>query len=141
MNKVAKAEKKELVDHVKHIILKGLSFMLFFSISTAVYSQHEALKFNNLFDASSNPDVACYRIPSIVTATNGDLIVAIDERIPSCGHLKWSRNINIVMRRSSDHGSSWTEIERIIDYPDGKSASDPSMIVDAEKGIIFLGFN
>jgi len=76
-----------------------------------------------------------------VTATNGDLVVAIDERVPSCKDLRGSRDINIVIRRSSDRGASWTEMERIVDSPDGLSASDPSMIVDKESGEIFLFYN
>jgi len=96
---------------------------------------------HDLFNASENPGIACYRIPAIVTATNGDLVVAIDERVPSCNDLRGSRDINIVIRRSQDHGHSWTEIERVADFPDGKSASDPSMIVDRETGEIFLFYN
>lgn len=94
-----------------------------------------------LFQASTNPDVACYRIPALVTAGNGDLIAAIDERVPSCQDLRGSRDINIVIRSSSDHGKSWSDIQRIIDFPEGKSASDPSMIVDRESGEIFLFYN
>jgi len=85
--------------------------------------------------------VNCYRIPSLVTAPNGDLLVAIDERVPSCGDLKWSRDINIVMRRSSDGGQTWSDIQRVADFEDGRSASDPSMIVDQETGEIFLFYN
>lgn len=77
----------------------------------------------------------------MVTAPNGDLIAAIDQRVPSCGDLKWNNNINIVIRRSIDNGYSWSEIETVVDYPFGKSASDPSMIVDKLTGIIFLFFN
>lgn len=94
-----------------------------------------------LFDANMKEGVACYRIPALVTAPNGDLIAAIDERVPSCGDLKWSRNINILMRRSTDHGDNWSEAETIVDFPDGKSASDPSMIVDELTGEIFLFYN
>lgn len=98
-------------------------------------------EYHDLFNTSMNPEVSCYRIPSIVTAPNGDLIVAIDERVPSCGDLKWSRDINIVIRRSSDNGKTWSTIEKIIDFPLGKSASDPSMIVDAVTKEIFLFYN
>jgi sialidase-1 len=101
----------------------------------------EELEMQVLFSSSMNDSVACYRIPALVTAPNGDLIAAIDERVPSCGDLKWSRDINIVVRRSLDNGNTWTDIERIIDYPDGKSASDPSMIVDRVTGKIFLFYN
>ena len=86
-------------------------------------------------------NISCYRIPAIVTAPNGDLIVAIDERVTSCGDLKWSKDINIVTRRSTDNGNSWSAIEKIVDFPYGKSASDPSMIVDKITGEIFLFYN
>lgn len=99
------------------------------------------LEFKNLFDANTKDSISCYRIPAIVTAQNGDLIAAIDERVPSCGDLKWSRDINIVIRRSSDNGKTWTPIETVIDFPEGKSASDPSMIVDKITGEIFLFYN
>ena len=41
--------------------------------------------------------IACYRIPSIVTAPNGDLITAIDERVSSCADLRDNKNINLKM--------------------------------------------
>ena len=85
--------------------------------------------------------VSCYRIPSLVTAPNGDLIAAIDERVPSCGDLKWSNDINIVIRRSSDNGKSWSDIESIVDFPIGRSASDPSMIVDQMTKEVLLFYN
>ena len=112
-------------------------FVLIFSFS--VYSQE--LVFKDLFDTSMNPSVACYRIPAIVTTTNNVLIAAIDERNISCGDLRSNRDINIVIRKSYDNGESWSEIEKIIDYPLGKSASDPSLIVDQITGEIFMFYN
>lgn len=101
----------------------------------------EELVFTDLFNTSMADSVNCYRIPALVTAPNGDLIVAIDERVPSCGDLKWSKEINIVVRRSTDNGKTWSAIERIIDFPYGQSASDPSMIVDEITKDIFLFYN
>jgi sialidase-1 len=122
--------------------------ILFSAITLAVYAQTENFRNNDqnpdfkiLFNAKMTKRVSCYRIPAIVTAPNGDLVAAIDERVPSCGDLKWSRDINIVIRRSVDNGNSWSEIETVVDYPPGKSASDPSMIVDEQTGKIFLFFN
>lgn len=99
------------------------------------------LNHQDLFNTSMNPDVSCYRIPALATAPNGDIIAAIDERVPSCGDLKWSKDINIVIRRSSDNGKTWSAIEKIVDFPLGRSASDPSMIVDAVTNEIFLFYN
>lgn len=85
--------------------------------------------------------VSCYRIPAITTAPDGSLIAAIDERVPSCGDLKWSRDINIVMRRSTDGGRTWSPIRKVADFPDGQSASDPSLITDTVSGTVFLFYN
>lgn len=120
--------------------MKIIVTLLLSLVALFAHAQNE-LRFTNLFDASENEKVSCYRIPALVTATNGDLLLAIDERVPSCGDLKWSEDINIVMRRSMDHGVSWTDIETVIDYPLGHSASDPSMIVDEITEEIFLFFN
>jgi sialidase-1 len=112
-------------------------FLVFTTFS--FYSQN--FEYVDLFDTSMNDEVFCYRIPSIVTTTNGTLIAAIDERNNSCGDLKWNRDINIVIRKSFDDGKTWTKIEKIVDYPLGRSASDPSMIVDKKTNEIFLFFN
>ncbi len=95
----------------------------------------------DLFNSTMAEGVACYRIPAIVTAPNGDVIAAIDERVPSCGDLKYSKDINIVIRRSSDNGKTWTPIETVVDLPFGKSVSDPSIIVDEETKEVFMFYN
>ena len=115
-------------------------FLIFLITSNIQFSQNQ-FDFIDLFNAENNSEVSCYRIPSLITATNGDLIAAIDERVPSCGDLKWSRDINIVIRKSSDNGKTWGKIEKIIDYPLGQSASDPSMILDKQTNTIFLFYN
>ena len=99
------------------------------------------LNFINLFSAEDKEHIACYRIPALITATNGDLIAAIDERVPSCGDLKLNKDINIVLRRSTDNGKTWTPIERIVDYPWGASASDPSLLLDQQTGELFMFYN
>ncbi len=94
-----------------------------------------------LFDASSNPGVACYRIPAFATAPNGDLVAVAAERVPNCNDMDSNKNINLVMRRSTDNGQTWTSIKTLVDYPDGQSIDDPSMIVDKVTGDIFMFFN
>jgi sialidase-1 len=95
----------------------------------------------DLFNTSMNSNAFCYRIPSLLKAPNGDLIAAIDERNSSCADLKGNENINIVIRKSADHGKTWSAIQTIIDFPFGMSASDPSMILDNQTGMIFLFYN
>lgn len=104
-------------------------------------SQNQVLAFQDLFNTSMNSNVQCYRIPALVTAPNGDLIAAIDERVPGCGDLRMNNDINIIIRRSADNGKTWSAIETVVDFPLGKSASDPSMIVDKHTNEIFLFYN
>ena len=127
--------------------MKKLRLLLLFLLSTSsiVLAQHQiedgVIRHSDIFNTTMQEGISCYRIPAIVTAKNGDLIAAIDERVPSCGDLKWSKDINIVVRRSADNGKTWSKIERAVDFPYGQSASDPSMIVDAKTGDIFLFYN
>ena len=100
-----------------------LNILLFFSfVQLAIDGQNNLI--NHVSDISPqisllsknySPNVSCYRIPSMITAVNGDLIVAVDERVTSCGDLKWNDDINIVIRRSRDNGNTWSGIEKIID--------------------------
>ena len=112
-------------------------FYLLFSF--CLYAQDELI-FQDLFN-DQDPNISCYRIPSLATAPNGNLLAVIDERVESCGDLRHNRNINIVMKSSSDNGNTWSDVKRIIDYPLGQSASDPSIIVDQITNEIFLFFN
>ena len=110
----------------------------------AAAAQDDGISRQVLFAVDRNDTtraVSCYRIPAITTAPDGSLIAAIDERVPSCGDLKWSRDINIVIRRSTDGGRTWGPVERVADFPDGQSASDPSLITDTASGTVFLFYN
>ena len=95
----------------------------------------------NLFHSSMKEGVSCYRIPALATAKDGALLAVIDERFADGSDLGTNRDINLVMRRSEDNGDSWSAMETVCDYPDGQSASDPSLIVDESTGHIFLFYN
>lgn len=129
---------------MKNYTLIALALLFTFSVNAQEKSFQMAegiIDHQDLFNTSMNESVSCYRIPAIVTAPNGDLIAAIDERLPSCNDLRGSDDINIVIRRSSDNGKTWTPIETVVDFPLGQSASDPSMIVDEITKEIFMFYN
>jgi sialidase-1 len=81
-----------------------------------------------------------YRIPAIITAKNGDLIVACDARRKSAADIKPQRTIDIVYRRSTDNGRTWTPIELLEQIDDG-GCSDASLLLDSTTGHIFCFYN
>ena len=115
-------------------------YHIFYLLFSFCLHAQDDLIFQDLFN-DQDPNISCYRIPSLATAPNGNLLAVIDERVESCGDLRHNRNINIVMKSSSDNGNTWSNVKRIIDYPSGQSASDPSIIVDEITNEIFLFFN
>lgn len=93
---------------------------------------------------SGTENTHTFRIPALITAANGDLIACVDARRKSSGDLIWVKDIDIVIKRSSDNGKTWGPMETVIDYGDpsvGKPASDPSFILDKETGEIFCFYN
>jgi sialidase-1 len=126
--------------------MKYFSVFLLFIVTISKAQQPiqisaDGFKQLDLFNVKMKSNVSCYRIPAIIVAKNGDLIAAIDERGPSCADLKANDNINIVMRKSKDNGKTWSDIRTLVDYPNGKSASDPSFILDSNGGTLFLFYN
>ena len=119
--------------------MKRILFVFLFPL--LIFPQKSDLKFHEVFSKSQNNKVSCYRIPSIITTDKGTLIAAVDERVLSCNDLKSNRDINIVIRTSNDEGKSWSSINRLVDYPFGESASDPSMIFDKKRKQIYLFYN
>ncbi len=56
----------------------------------------------------------CFRIPALVTTARGTLIAAADGRIGSCGDIPTP--IDLVCKRSFDHGQTWGPIQVIAGY-------------------------
>ena len=103
-------------------------------------------KIRNIIDSkalfiSGTENTHTFRIPAIITAPNGDLIACCDARRKSRADLIWVRDIDIVIKRSSDNGKTWTDMEVVCDFGDGRPASDPSFIVDKTTGEIFCFYN
>ena len=65
-----------------------------------------------------------YRIPSLVTAKNGDLLAICERRVGLHDH---AQN-DIVLRRSTDNGATWEKLQVLAD-DGGDSLNDPSAVV------------
>lgn len=75
-----------------------------------------------------------YRIPTIIEAANGDLLAIVEGRVDSFSDLG---NIDLVMKRSTDRGATWSEMQLI--RSDGtKTSGNPAPVVDRTTGDIHL---
>lgn len=74
---------------------------------------------------------ACYRIPAIVCAANGDLLAFAEGRRDSCSDS--TPVIDIVSRRSTDHGATWGPVQRVAQHGD-QALMNPSPVVDTARG-------
>ncbi|MFL0086197.1 exo-alpha-sialidase [Tenacibaculum maritimum] len=104
------------------------------------------LEHNQLWKDGDN-GAARYRIPAITTALDGTLIAAIDKRY-AFGDLNDNTNIDIVIKRSTDGGKTWSDEITVADFGvvNGvhEGASDPAIITDRNTGdiiILYLGYN
>lgn len=83
-----------------------------------------------------------YRIPAIVNLKDGTLLAFAEGRVNNAGDFG---DINIVLKRSTDDGKTWTAIQTVVDY-DQLQAGNPAPVVDLTdpmypKGRVFLFYN
>lgn len=75
-----------------------------------------------------------YRIPAIVTSRSGTLLAFAEGRKSSS---KDYGNIDIVLRRSTDNGKTWSAIESIFSKDDG-TCGNPTPVVDRDTDTVWL---
>jgi sialidase-1 len=83
-----------------------------------------------------------YRIPAIVGLPNGDILAFAEGRVHGSGDFG---DINIVMKRSSDKGKTWSALQHVAEF-DTLQAGNPAPVVDVTdprypQGRIFLFYN
>lgn len=88
---------------------------------------------NYLFK-SGEEGYACYRIPAIVTTTQGTLLAFAEARKTGCGD---AGDIDLVVRRSTDEGKTWSRMRVVWDDGDN-TCGNPAPVVDRQTGEILL---
>jgi len=83
-----------------------------------------------------------YRIPAIIKLPDGALLAFCEGRVHDAGDFG---DINLVMKKSTDHGASWSKLQTIVDY-ESLQAGNPAPVVDVTnpqfpRGKIFLFYN
>ena len=95
------------------------------------------LEVEDLF-AAGQLGVHTYRIPALCEV-NGVLIAVCDARQDDASELPG--NIDLVMSRSLDGGTTWSAPTYIQDLPAGEGVSHPSLLVDRTSGRVFCLFS
>jgi sialidase-1 len=83
-----------------------------------------------------------FRIPAIVSLPTGQLFAFAEGRVNGSGDYG---DINLVMKRSIDNGTSWSDMQTIVNN-DSLQAGNPAPIVDLldpsyPKGVVYLFYN
>lgn len=114
------------------------TIILFFLCLTTTFPQQDKI---TVFK-SGTEGYNTFRIPAIIKSPNGDLLAFCEGRLKGSADFG---DINIVMKRSSDNGNTWSSSQTIVDY-DSLQAGNPAPVVDLldpefPNGRIFLFYN
>lgn len=77
-----------------------------------------------------------YRIPDIAVTTSGTVLATYDRRNGSDSDIP--NNIDVLLRRSTDNGRTWSPPIDVVDYPAPQGCGDSSLVVDRDTRRIFL---
>lgn len=111
----------------RHILLVG--WMLFCALPALAEPGERVAVFQ-----SGDDGYHTYRIPAVVRAANGDLLAFCEGRRNSASD---AGDIDLVMKRSSDNGATWGELQLLADHGDGV-IGNPAPVVDRNSGDVVV---
>lgn len=108
--------------------------------TTASTPADAAIVESRLFDKPVPIGEGCYRIPAIIRTKANTLLAFAEDRIDSCAD---DGHIDLVMRRSTDNGRSWSSIRMVLQGTDADpnapaTRGNPVPILDRDTGRIVL---
>jgi sialidase-1 len=121
----------------KRLLMKIVASLLFLFSYAHGFSQEKVPVF-----ISGEEGHKTYRIPAVIGLPNGDILAFCEGRVNGGSDFG---NIDIVMKRSSDGGKTWSSLQTIINV-DSLQAGNPAPVTDVTDtaypgGRIFLFYN
>ncbi|MCB0657392.1 MAG: exo-alpha-sialidase [Saprospiraceae bacterium] len=121
-------------------MIRSSYLLLVFLLSKALIAQDQPT-FIPVFENGNGP-YACYRIPAIVRAPDGQLVAFCEARRSDCNDFG---KVDVVMRRSADGGKTWSNMKVVAENGDLK-AGNPAPVWDLldprfPHGRLFLFYN
>ena len=91
-------------DHHRPITILGHLLLALLTSTSAIAMQDPAVF------TSGDDDYDTFRIPALIEAADGTLLAFAEGRVGGRGD---SGNIDLVLKRSRDGGTTWSDLERI----------------------------
>jgi sialidase-1 len=114
--------------------MKYASFLLsVFCFAGILNVRAQTTDFNYLFRAGES-GYKCFRIPAVISTAKGTLLVFAEARRNNCSD---AGDIDLVMRRSSDGGRSWSDMTVVWDDA-ANTCGNPAPVLDRNTGRILL---
>ncbi len=127
----AGATEGNLLDATCENITVGGNTYNFTSPNNTVAGSRTILLENQLLFAPGDAGSVSYRIPAIVTASDGSLVTVTDKRWNNTGDLP--NKIDLVVRRSTDNGQTWSAPLTISNFGASSGTGDAALLVDKIK--------
>ena len=108
-------------------------------VMTAGLSAQPLITHKDVFNAGAD-GYHTYRIPAIVTANDGTLIAFAEGRRDN-SHDPGNGDIDLVFKRSTDNGATWSAMTVLDDPGEKWGASNPTPVVDRSNGRVLIVYN
>lgn len=123
---------------LKQRILLALAFIISFVQSYASSLSDSVPERTLLFDMGDEGS-RFYRIPALVTAADGSLVIIADKRWDKINDLP--AHIDVISRRSEDNGKTWSKPVLIAGHDTTVGFGDPAVVLDEKTGNLICIFS
>ncbi|SDY44615.1 sialidase-1 [Amycolatopsis xylanica] len=107
------------------------------AMTAAVAPAAQAAVGNTVVFKQNSEGYDCFRIPSVVKAKNGDLLAFAEGRNGGASFCNDHGDIDLVMKRSSDNGKTWSGLQIVIEGF-GDTKGNPTAVVVPSTGRVVL---